>query len=250
MVAIVPAKSGNPRVIVSFGTGKKTPQTTSSASAYASGTQSLYGVWDWDMGSWNTKTKTNAPMNTLTGTVTLSTSNLQVQTVSVISTATSLRTVSNTAICWQGSSDCGSNNTRYGWYLNLPTSSEQVIYSPVLYQGALIVNTTIPANNTPLNCGSDLDSGWTMAISIGSGGSFAQSFFADSTGKFVNYAGTVVSGMQLAAVGSPSVVTAGPTGGSRSPYLVSQTSSGTGDVHKINPPGGTTGARITWQQIR
>jgi len=250
VVAIVPAKSGNPRVIVSFGTGNKTPQTTSSAAVYATGTQSLYGVWDWDMGSWNTKTGANAPMSALTGTVTLSTSNLQLQTVSVISTATSLRTVSNTVICWQGSSDCGSNNTRYGWYLNLPTSSEQVIYSPVLYQGALIVNTTIPANNTPLNCGSDLDSGWTMAISIGSGGSFAQSFFADSTGKFVNYAGTVVSGMQLAAVGSPSVVTAGPTGGSRSPYLVSQTSAGTGDVHKINPPGGTIGARITWQQIR
>jgi type IV pilus assembly protein PilY1 len=250
VVAIVPAKSGNPRVIVSFGTGNKIPQTTSSAALYAGGTQSLYGVWDWDMTDWNAKAGASAQMNALAGPVTLSTSNLQVQTVSVISAATSLRTVSSTAICWQGSSDCGSNNSRYGWYLNLPTSSEQVIYSPVLYQGALIVNTTIPANNTPLNCASELDSGWTMAISIASGGSFAQSFFADSTGKFVNYTGTVVSGMQLAAVGSPSVVTAGPSGGSQFPYLVNQTSAGTGDVRRINPPGGTVGARITWQQIR
>jgi len=56
--------------------------------------------------------------------------------------------------------------------------------------------------------------------------------------------------MQLAAVGSPSVVTAGPSGGSQFPYLVNQTSAGTGDVRRINPPGGTVGARITWQQIR
>jgi hypothetical protein len=54
----------------------------------------------------------------------------------------------------------------------------------------------------------------------------------------------------LAAVGSPSVVSAGPNGGRRTPYLVNQTSSGIGDVRKINPPGGTIGARITWQQIR
>lgn len=59
-----------------------------------------------------------------------------------------------------------------------------------------------------------------------------------------------MSGLQLAAVGSPSVVTAGPSGGTKTPYIVNQTSSGTGDVRKINPPGGTTGARVTWQQIR
>lgn len=249
VVAIVPALSGNPRVIVSFGTGNKTPQTTSSAAVFASGTQSLYGIWDWDMSGWNAKAASTAQMNSLAGPVTLGTSNLQVQTVSLIS-GTSYRTVSSTKVCWQGSTDCSTGNSKYGWYLNLPTSNEQVIYSPILYQGALIVNTTIPANNTPLNCASNLDSGWTMAISMGSGGSFVQSFFADSTGKFVNYAGMVVSGLQLSAVGSPSIVTAGPSGGNKTPYLVNQTSSGTGDVRKINPPGGTTGARVTWQQIR
>lgn len=249
VVAIVPALQGNPRVIVSFGTGNKTPQTISAAAQYASGPQSLYGVWDWDMAGWNAKAAPSAQMNSLVGPVTITTANLQLQTISLIS-GTNYRTVSSNKVCWQGGRECSYLSNRYGWYLNLPTAQEQVIFSPILYEGGLIVNTLIPANNTPLNCASNLDSGWTLAISIGSGGSFKQSFFADSTGRFVDYSGLLVSGLQLAAVGSPSIVTAGPAGGTKKPYIVNQTSSGTGDVRKINPPGGTSGARVTWQQIR
>ena len=155
------------------------------------------------------------------------------------------RTISNNKVCWSGSSDCGSGNTEFGWKLPLPTTQEQIIYSPVLQDGAFIFNTTIPANNSPLACSNNLNTGWTMAVAPDSGGAFKTSFFGDSSNNFVTYLGSAVSGIQLGAVGSPSVVRA-----NGSPYLVNQTAAGTGHVDKINPPGGTIGSRLTWQQVR
>ena len=42
------------RVILSFGTGQANPINLTGASTYAqTGTQTMYGIWDWDMGHWN-----------------------------------------------------------------------------------------------------------------------------------------------------------------------------------------------------
>ncbi len=249
-VAAVPALTGNPRVLVDFGTGQQTPQTVSSAATYATSTQALYGIWDWDMSNWNTLNPSSL-MASLTGTQTITTSNLRAQSVTSTQTAQSgnvngYRTVSTYQVCWQGSSDCTSNNNKYGWYLPLPSTQEQIIYSPILQQGAFVVNTTIPANNTPLNCNANTNFGWTMAITPGGGAAFTQSFFGNSTNNFVNGSnGGQVSGIEVNAVGSPSVVYAGGN-----PYLVNQTSGGTGDVRQVNPPPGSLGARLNWQQIR
>jgi type IV pilus assembly protein PilY1 len=120
-----------------------------------------------------------------------------------------------------------------------------VIYNPIVYNGALVVNTTVPANNQPFSCNNNLPTGWTMAMSPTTGGALPASFFADASNNFVTINGSVVSGIGLNATGSPSVVTA-----AGSPYLVNQTSSGTGTVNKINPPGGTQGGRLTWTQLR
>ncbi|MBV8496908.1 MAG: pilus assembly protein PilY, partial [Gammaproteobacteria bacterium] len=41
------------QLMLLFGTGQKFPQSNVSPATYAAATQSLYGVWDWNMGPWN-----------------------------------------------------------------------------------------------------------------------------------------------------------------------------------------------------
>ena len=169
--------------------------------------------------------------------------NIQVSTNGT--TWTTVATVSNNTVCWNGSTTCSTGNNKYGWKMDLPTAGEQVIYNPIVYAGALVLNTTVPADNSPFSCSTNLPTGWTMALSPTSGGALPASFFADASNNFVTINGSVVSGIALNATGSPSVVTA-----AGSPYLDNQTSSGTGTVNKINPPGGTQGGRLTWTQLR
>ena len=45
---------GPPRVLIEFGTGQRTQLTNLAPVQYASGVQSLYGVWDWNLSAWNT----------------------------------------------------------------------------------------------------------------------------------------------------------------------------------------------------
>jgi len=249
-VALIPAITGSPRVLVDFGTGQQTPQTLTSGASYAASPQSLYGIWDWDMGNWN-KINSSTPMAALTGTQTITTSNLVAQSITSTQNAQSgnvngYRTVSTNQVCWQASTDCASGNTNFGWTLPLPSSLEQIIYNPVLQQGVFLVNTTIPANNTPLNCSPNANLGWTLAINPGSGSSFTQSYFGNSSNNFISGAnGGQVGGIEINAVGSPSIIYAGGN-----PFLVNQTTSGVGDLRQVNPPPGSLGGRINWQQIR
>ncbi|HET8706025.1 MAG TPA: hypothetical protein VFM46_06965, partial [Pseudomonadales bacterium] len=148
---------------------------------------------------------------------------------------------------WKGLTNCASN-TQLGWKLALPVSSagaEQVIYNPILSFGSFIVNTTIPAVNSPITCNASAASGWTMAVDVSTGGAFQKSFFGDVSKNFVTSNGSVVSGIALNAVGSPSVVTA-----NKSPWLVNQTISGIGAVNAINPPAGSKSHKLTWIQKR
>jgi type IV pilus assembly protein PilY1 len=248
MILSTPAASGSNRLMVDFGTGQEVPLTLTNPTTYASGTQSLYGIWDWDMAAWNTLSA-SVKYATLTGTRTIPTSRLTAQTITLLSsgsgTTPATRTLSNNTVCWQGTSACGSGNNKLGWMIDLPTSGEQVIYNPIMYAGAFVINTTVPASNAPLSCSTNLPTGWTMALSPTTGGALPSSFFADANNNFVTVNGSVVSGIALNATGSPSVVTA-----AGSPYLVNQTTSGIGTVNKINPPGGTQGGRLTWTQLR
>ena len=85
-----------------------------------------------------------------------------------------------------------------------------------------------------------------MAIAPDAGGAFVDSFFGTSgTNNFVTYNGNVVSGIGLNAVGRPSVVSA-----QGRLFMVNQTNDGLGSVRKINPPGGSKGKRMTWQEVR
>ncbi|WP_104655330.1 pilus assembly protein [Ralstonia insidiosa] len=264
-VAAIPGTgTGAPRVLVSFGTGQAFPQTQTNAAAYANSTsQWLYGVWDWDMSTWNSKAPASAAYATLTGSQTVNASTLLTQTITATSissgTTPSYRTVSNGKVCWVGSTACGSAanaNTQYGWKLMLPstttgsgtsavTNYEQVVYNPTLAYGMFIVNTTVPGTQQILSCTSTPASGYTMAISVASGGAGTQSFFGDNNNNFPTYNGGIVSGIGLSGTGTPSLVTA-----NKLPYLVQQTVSGTGTVNQINPSAAGVGSRLNWTKLR
>jgi type IV pilus assembly protein PilY1 len=182
------------------------------------------------------------------------------------------RTISNNTICWAGgTAACASGQaaTQYGWYLPLtmgcpdsadpsgllPLSStcqssseidEQVIFSPTLQDGAFIVNTTIPPTTSVAQCSSTAPGGWTMAINPATGGAFTNSFFgANSNHTFLEVNNEPISGIALSGTGSPAVVVQGSN-----TYMVTQTVSGTGAIVQMNPPGGTTGGRVTWIEKR
>jgi type IV pilus assembly protein PilY1 len=185
----------------------------------------------------------------LTAPRTVNVASLQAQsvtsTVAGSGSVSGYRTVSADKVCWTGSTTCASGNTKFGWTLPLPSTSEQVIYNPVTAFGMFIVNTTIPGASAALTCDAQPPSGYTMAVTIGGGGAASQSFFADAANNFVSYAGGMVSGIGLGATGTPSIVSA-----NRRPYLVQQTSEGTGVVNQINPGVAGTGGRLNWIKVR
>jgi type IV pilus assembly protein PilY1 len=250
--------------MVEFGTGELTQFTNTAGPIYASTQQYLYGIWDWNLASWNAKNSTQygvLPIGGFTAPSALSgTATLQQQTITSYSSSTDYRTVSSTAICWADTSGC----SQYGWYLALPmgyanandvnlpwaTPSttapstpvyEQVIYNPLLSDGAFIVNTTIPPTNSLASCIATAAGGWTMAINPATGGAFTKAFFNSTT------TGTsqVTDGLALSGTGTPSLVTSGSK-----TFLVTQTVAGTGAVTQVTPPAGTSGKRLSWVERR
>ncbi len=280
IVALV-TTGGARRVMLEFGTGKQIPFSVTSAATYSNTQQALYGVWDWNMGSWNSKSAAKyaslptatgiaAPTSTITGTGSLEQQTITATydaslagsaTSSTPSSAYYYRTVSANTICWADTSGCN----QYGWYLNLsagyanptdpnglqsantnyPYVYEQVIFNPVLEAGAFIVNTTIPPTSSLATCAATSAAGWTMAIDPATGGAFPNSFFGDANHNFLNVNNQAISGIALSGTGSPSFVTQGTM-----TYMVTQTVSGTGAITAVNPQGGIKGTRLTWIEKR
>jgi type IV pilus assembly protein PilY1 len=221
-----------PQVMLSFGTGQRSQFTTTSATQYTTGTQSLYGVWDWNLSTWNTKSShqyaslTAVQFNSATGLAapyTMSQTNLQQQTFT-LNTGTTPATVtaSDIPITWE---QCGAtcNAGKFGWFVNLSGSNgltlggkpvqEQIVSNPSLFGGALLVNSTIPANNHPLDCNSpETDTGVTYALSAATGGAFGAGGTTPTSSTtvfnsaFVNYRDTATVGLMTNETGSLSVV--------------------------------------------
>jgi type IV pilus assembly protein PilY1 len=287
-VASTPNSSGANRIIVSFGTGLRTAQTITSAATYASGTQSIYGIWDWNMAAWDALSTTqyaslaSTPANSYTygtGSVpVISTGDLQQQIITNLGSqtnsanvATQYTSISTNPVCWDASTSCTSGNTSFGWYLNLPATNEQIIYSPVLQLGVFIVNSMIPPVITPFACVSSNATGFTYAINPVTGGGQLASFFADANGNFSNFTNpttgqtSVISGVQLNGTGSVSLITLGGSLSSTTgTYLVTQTSGAgagpgpggcsngpAGGVScKANVTGNSLATRLTWKELR
>lgn len=227
------------RAMLFFGTGQKTPQTTTSGDVYnTTGTQTFYGIWDWDMATWNLLS--SVQYASLAETQTFNSSNLLVQTSTETTTSSGStngnRYLSTGTVCWQGSTACSSGNTQFGWMYNLPDGNEQIIYNPTIIDGAIVVNTAIPPTISATQCKANQQTGWTMSFDAASGGNLSEGFFPGSPGA---------SGEATNGVGTPTaVVYGGQT------YLVTQTVTGTPFLSRVNPPSNTNAARVSWREIR
>jgi type IV pilus assembly protein PilY1 len=240
LLAVAAFVPGGQIVLIEFGTGQRTQITNVNPVAYASGTQTLYGIWDWNMKGWNGLSTAVqyqslvAASTGLTSPYTLSQSNLQAQTFT--DAGNGVREGTNNAVCWQGTSGCTSG--KFGWYANLPGSSEQIIYNPVFFQGAFIVNSTVPANNIATSCTTNLDSGFTYIVSVLNGGVFKNTF------PKVN--DTIVAGIETDATGSANVVNTIEN----QTNIVYQTVNNDHGAEKFNVPTNTKAKRLTWIQLR
>jgi type IV pilus assembly protein PilY1 len=271
-VSVPTAGSTSNRLLIEFGTGAQTPFTVTSTTTFATGQQDLYGIWDWNMGGWNAISSTQyASLSTGTSTVpyttygicgpqtgtatsgcTSSASSINITAQSVNSTGTfadgtNYRTVTQNPVCWIQSTVCtggSSANNSYGWYLPLPGTNEQIIYSPNFEVGAFVVNTTIPTA-AGTSCVVTPTTGYTMAISPATGGAFTNAFFGTAAGNFETVNGLVPSGVQLNGTGTPTNVTSGT-----SVFLVTQNIGGSGTVVPINPAVSSVSKRLTWVEKR
>jgi type IV pilus assembly protein PilY1 len=263
-----PSPGMEAQVMLLFGSGQKIPITNTSPATFASATQSLYGVWDWNVAAWNAHASAQyaSLSSSATGVSTagyyLSQSNLQAQTVTVNATTNDREIASNASVCWAGQSSCSSNK-QFGWYLNLPGVQEQVIYSPELVLSALTVNTVVPATNDPTSCTTPNDTGFTYVLNAMTGGAFNEVFLPPSeaansvVASNPKYTDAVAIGIQTNATGTSFITT--NVAGTR--FLVSETNqveTGAGVSSNniagiavgLNLPSNNVGRRLSWIERR
>ncbi len=258
MVSKTIPTSGLPRIMVDFGTGRKIGQTNTTAASFDTHADKIYGIWDWNMSAWNSVSSTQVTSLSAPQTINES-SNLQVQTLTP-NAATGNLDITGNPVCWAGSTTCAGGapaNFQFGFVVPLINSNEQVIFSPLLWQGVFLVNTTIPANNSPTNCQLNHDTGYTIAISAETGGA-VPGFFPGVPPAEINSA----AASQTNGTGTPFVVQAGGNyfvltqtlgdGNSNAGAAVKCTPGSPLCTHKTKPPGGGTssGKRLTWVERR
>jgi type IV pilus assembly protein PilY1 len=277
--AISSTASGSPqKLMLEFATGQRTQLTNSATVSFASGTQAIYGVWDWNMSAWNAMSGTkyasltastaatglSSPYTIPVPTTTTSTSSLTAQTFTINTSSTASAGIvegTNVTVCWQGSTTCSTNNNKFGWYVNMVGGvttaapgggglQEQVIFNPVYFQGAILVDSTVPANNVPTSCNAALDAGFTYALNVTNGGIFNNAFptYAPTTG---NYIGTkandpLAAGVETDATGSVYVVNTPQNKAN----VIYQTVTGSPGSQQVNIPPNTKSKRLTWIERR
>ncbi len=265
------AAASQPRIIVAFGTGQKLPRTLTGDSVYPTTQQSIYGIWDADMATWNANSNvatqfqyaslTNATNSTVPAIVpgTGGAGNLLLHT---ITTANGVRsTDTKQYVCWYGSTACTGgtgSNTQMGWELDLtltpasgstPAVAEQVLFSPLVASHFFNTNTDIPTLAQALTCDSSSDQAFSMGISMATGGAGAG--IPGTSTTYTYFTGTPVGtiGVGTQATGTSSLVSA--SDGSQ--WLVFQKTDGSGGTLGVDPPPAPpTGkaARQTWTKMR
>jgi type IV pilus assembly protein PilY1 len=231
--------------MIAFGTGKKTSFTNTTPVSYATGAQSLYGIWDWNMESWNARsgskyTSLATAATGLTSPYTVKQADLQKQTMTV--NAVGNRDIVSATVCWKSSAACGataSDNAKFGWYADLPGTNEQIVFNPQLLGDAFVVNSVVPATNSILSCTTPTDTGYTYGVQLMNGGAFKKFFprYKDDP---------IVVGVETDATGTsfPVMTADGAT------WLVFQTVKDIHQTEKINLPPNTKANRLTWIQLR
>jgi type IV pilus assembly protein PilY1 len=260
-------------LLIEFGTGQRTQITNAAPESFLSGTQALYGVWDWNLSAWNAMSGTQyftvaASTTGLASPFALGLANLTAQTLTPNASNGTVNGT-NATICWSGTASCATGgNKSFGWYANLPGASEQIIFNPVFFQGAMLVNSSIPAVNAATSCTINTDTGFTYALNIANGGVFNNAF---PTFSFTNPAnnistGTIAdptaAGVETNATGSVFVVNtptssnivfqtvSGTVSGGTTGTTGTGTGIGTGNSTVLNVPTNTLAKRLTWVERR
>jgi len=261
-------------LLVEFGTGQRTQITNAAPESFLSGTQALYGVWDWNLSAWNalsgTKYFTVAASTTgLASPFALGLANLTAQTLTPNASNGTVNGT-NATICWSGTASCPTGNSSFGWYANLPGASEQIIFNPVFFQGSMLVNSSIPAVNLATSCTINTDTGFTYALNIANGGVFNNAFptftFTNPTSNISTVVGDpTAAGVETNATGSVFVVntpqssnivfqtvTGTVSGGSGATSGTTGTGTGIGVSNStvLNVPSNTLAKRLTWVERR
>ncbi len=172
--------------MVYFGTG----QYLNIGDLSTTNLQSFYGIWDNGIPVASRSTGSNAGQCTGTNSPTTSpnTKPLLQQCVTGTQTVTTtdtppvtsnVRTTTNYPITWASGSGstCGSGGSSgsCGWYMDLPTSGERQVTTPVLSEGRVIFNTTIPSSAVCSGGGTS----WLMELSAENGSRLTVSPFTD-----------------------------------------------------------------------
>jgi type IV pilus assembly protein PilY1 len=244
--------NGGTQMMLYFGTGEKFPQTSTSTTYYSGAAQAFYAVWDWNMSGWNAlhssqfTTLTTTQVATIAGLsspYTLGTANLSSRAITVDGSGN--RLVSTTAtVCWANSTTCTTGNTKFGWYLNLPgtnsgygtTTYEQIVFSPLILSTVVIFNSILPAIDSPLQCTTGLDNGWSYALDVRTGDTisgFWQGYSSTLPSNTAGYEGNATGTMYYA-------------GGA----VIYQDTAGQHHAVPVPLPPDISGGRETWVQIR
>lgn len=251
------------RIMLAFGTGQKLPKTLVSDSYYPTTQQSIYGIWDANMTSWNGKAAAQYRYAALTSPPAIvpgSAGNLFQHTLTT-NASTGVRSTDVTAtVCWDGTSACTGTNVQMGWELDLsvqaatstaPAVAEQVLFNPLVVGDFFNTNTDIPTVAQALTCSTSTESAYSMGLVLATGGASSGTTTSSGTieSYFTGYAvGTV--GVATQATGTSSAVTA--SDGSQ--WLVFQKNDGTGGTAGIDPnkksSTATGGERLTWTKLR
>jgi type IV pilus assembly protein PilY1 len=243
LLGISPQNAGPLRMMVDFGTGRKFPQTTTTPATYLNFSQSLYGIWDWNFSTWNAQAGA-VQFASLPSPQTVTTAQLVTQTLTTQADGT--RDATANPVCWAGSTTCPSGNTQFGWTMRLIGASEQVVFNPLLYANSFVVNTTIPAVNSPTSCTVNTDTGFTIAVALTTGG---------ADGFFMNTTDTNTAGAPTNGTGTPFIVQAGGQS-----FVLTQSNGNGGNTGPMpctgkfcsgpTQPPTVTGKRLTWIKRR
>jgi len=282
------ASTGNPRVLVEFGTGRQTQFTNNVPTTYATGQQYLVGIWDWNLSSWNslsnskyaslssstTPAAPSAISGGLTGNTVLQSQSVQatydtndvLSSTSVqIGTAYFYETISNNTISWADTST--TSTKQFGWYLPLSTGfgnptdpnglqATSTIPSATPISEQVIFNPTLQDGAFIVNTTIPPTTLLALCSSTLAGG-WTMAINPATGGAFTNsFFGN--ANHQFLNIGSASVsgIALSGTGtpsvviAGTNTYVVTQTTTGTGAITQINPPAGSQGSRLTWIEKR
>lgn len=241
IVGGVVTAGGFRRVMVAFGTGQRTPVSGTSPITYLGNTQTLYGVWDWDMSGWNAL-PSSLQFATGTASAPIAPGNLQAQDVELSADGKLTRDINAATVCFQGASDCATND-KFGWSVALlGTSSqgaEQIVSNPTFLNGTIQWNSVLPADNKPTECTTNTDKGWTYDVTLAAGAAvpgFFQQYHDDQEAAGVETDASGTSFLLNAANGSS--------------WLVYQTVTNAHETMQVNLPANNSAKRLTWIQLR